>query len=682
MNLHVDLERVRIAHKTLRAELLAERSTDGHWVGQLASSPVATAAAVAALVVSHRSDAGAALLSSVPNGDHAVVVSAVQGDLSELLVESLHWLAQNQNEDGGWGETPGGPSNIAATMLARSAFGFTCVPARYAGLLDRADNYIAAQDGAAGLRRQFGKDRTLTAPILATCALAGLVPWRQVPTLAYELICLPQRWHRRLRLSVASYAMAAQVAVGMVKFHHDPPHNPLEYRARRWARTHSLAILQHMQPRDGGFADVVPQTAFVVMCLAAVGLQDHPIVQRGVEFLLASVRADASWPIVTNLSTWNTTLALNSLEVGQPVSNRTETLVVHGHHVPGSDSDLADDSQRLPDDKALDWLLAHQQTEVRPSIGARAGGWSWTDAPGALPETDGTSGALLVLARLRQRVSPVKGERVEQAARRGIGWLLGQQNSDGGWSMFARDWGTSPLDRSGADLTAHALQALAAWQRIGDTGQKRGRFLHHHAAGRLQTAAAIKRGVEFLGSEQRDDGSFDALQFGNLHFADQRNPVCGTSRVIAACAELDMLQSELAQRAARWLVATQHVGGGWGPPRTHLETSGSFRYGSSSWRAKDALAQFCTVEETALAVDALFPLADTSQVFAQAVERGLGWLTDAVEQDRHRRSTPIGLHFAGLWYNERLYPLLLAAGALSHAMEHLTAPREAVAPVG
>ena len=49
------------------------------------------------------------------------------------------------------------------------------------------------------------------------------------------------------------------------------------------------------------------------MSLASMGLAQHPIVRRGVEFLLASVRSDASWPIDTNLATWNTTLAMNAL---------------------------------------------------------------------------------------------------------------------------------------------------------------------------------------------------------------------------------------------------------------------------------------------------------------------------------------------------------------------------------
>ena len=39
----------------------------------------------------------------------------------------------------------------------------------------------------------------------------------------------------------------------------------------------------------------------------------HAVVGKGVEFLKGSVRKDGSWPIDTNLASWVTTLAVNSL---------------------------------------------------------------------------------------------------------------------------------------------------------------------------------------------------------------------------------------------------------------------------------------------------------------------------------------------------------------------------------
>ena len=67
---------------------------------------------------------------------------------------------------------------------------------------------------AEAVRRRYGKDRTFSVPILMTCALAGLVPWHEVPPLPFELACLPQSWYRFARLPVVSYALPALIAIG------------------------------------------------------------------------------------------------------------------------------------------------------------------------------------------------------------------------------------------------------------------------------------------------------------------------------------------------------------------------------------------------------------------------------------------------------------------------------------
>ena len=60
------------------------------------------------------------------------------------------------------------------------------------------------------------------------------------------------------------------------------------------------------------------------------------------------------------------------------------------------------------------------------------------------------------------------GQNTASAARAGLGWLLDLQNHDGGWPTFCRGWGHLPFDRSGTDLTAHALRALEnATNRVG-----------------------------------------------------------------------------------------------------------------------------------------------------------------------------------------------------------------------
>jgi squalene-hopene/tetraprenyl-beta-curcumene cyclase len=716
MNLHIDVERVIAAHDRVRADLLAERTLGGHWVGELASSPLATATAISALTLAH---------GSRPEERHNDLATAsrridaehvVRGSLSELIVESLHWLAQRQNDDGGWGDTDGGRSNPAATMLVQAAFRLTCVPAKYEGMTERAEEYIESQGGVAALKKWYGKDKTMLAPVLATSALAGLLPWRQVPALPFELACLPQAWHPRLRLPVVSCAIPALVAVGQLKFHHDSPQNPATRLARMTARKPSLAAVARMQPESGGFLEATPLTSFVVMSLASMGLTDHPIVERGIEFLLASVRSDASWPIDTNLATWNTTLAMNALASNEPQSTReqshsspddvgtinnawhetlrtdelnVETVVMHAapnrsaHDHEGND-DLNRQELKQFDEKCLDWLLGCQRFDLHPATGAKPGGWSWTDLAGGAPDADNTAGALLALAHRRDNCPPLKQHRLRLAARHAVEWLLELQNTDGGWPTFCRGWSALPFDRSASDLTAHVIRALAVWQRVWKTDPPAADNLTETSPATLDSrlTSAINAGVAFLAHQQRNDGSFVPLWFGNQHHPEGHNLVYGTARVLSMCAELGTLDSEMAQHAACWLLGVQHANGGWGPPRSSPATSLSNIYRPNAARAEDALASFCSVEETALAIEALLPLAESNQLCARSVQNGLNWLMDAVEQGRLGQPAPIGFYFAKLWYHERLYPMVFAASALNLAVHQLAPQRAEAVPVG
>ncbi len=680
MNLHVDSERLIAAYDTICSELLGNRTVGGHWVGELASSPLATATAVSALVLAHSNGRTEAALGSTSIAD------MLQGDLSELIVESVHWLAQRQNEDGGWGETEQGRSNVAATVLVQSAFRMTCVPAKYEGLIDRADEYLEAQGGSASLKKRSGRDKSLAAPILANAALAGLVPWRQVPALPFEYTGLPQSWYSHLHLPVVSYTIPVLAAVGQAKFYYDRPRNPFTRLMRLVSRKRSLAVLEQMQPDNGGFFESTPLTAFVVMSLASMGLAQHRVVRRGVEFLLASVRSDASWPIVTNLATWNTTLALNALsdhsaaEVNSHRVSADERMTVSSswqgtaHTTPPHNRSHADSL----DENCLDWLLDCQRNATNGYSGANEGGWAWTDLPGGVPETDDTAGALIALVRSRHRYPPLKQHRLHLAALHGVEWLLDIQNSDGGWPTFNRGWNMLPFDRSASDLTAHAVRSLGVWQRAWHSDA---RYVNLPATLDERLTAAIGQGLRFLENEQRNDGSFVPLWFGNQFHPEGHNLVYGTARVLIAATELGQMDGDMAQRAARWLLGVQHANGGWGPPRTSPATSLSNIYRSGTSRAEDALASFCSVEETSLAIEALLPLADSNQLYSRAVKNGLRWLVEAVEQGRLRQPAPIGFYFAKLWYHERLYPLVFAASAMKLAVRSAAPEQVVVAPV-
>src|SRR5262249_17306972 len=149
----------------------------GHWIGQLSGSAFATAAAISALAIAERQ-------APLQGGRFADEAREVR--FCELIMASVHWLADRQNPDGGWGDTDKSPSSLATTILVRSAFALTAVPADHPRILERADAYIKSHGGVRRLVRKSGRDRTFSAPVVTNAALAGLVPWRKVPGLPLE----------------------------------------------------------------------------------------------------------------------------------------------------------------------------------------------------------------------------------------------------------------------------------------------------------------------------------------------------------------------------------------------------------------------------------------------------------------------------------------------------------------
>jgi squalene-hopene/tetraprenyl-beta-curcumene cyclase len=475
-------------------------------------------------------------------------------------------------------------------------------------------------------------------PILTMCALAGLVEWHEVPRLPFELACLPQSWYRFARLPVVSYALPALIAIGQCIHYFRGTWNPITGFLRLLGKKRSLRVLERIQPSSGGYLEATPLTSFVVMSLAAVQEGEkgrggegekgrrgegetspaQRVIGKGIEFIVNSMRPDGSWPIDTNLSIWVTTLSINALAA-------------------------ADDLDAIPDSETtFRWLLAQQVKELHPYTGADPGGWGWSHSPGSVPDCDDTPGALLaLLSCVSPPLLPI-GEHEHPlhafddsfripswykdavqpviAARQ---WVQGLQNRDGGWPTFCRGWGQLPFDRSGADLTAHALRALALAQ---------------------------PRGLQYLERQQRLDGSWLPLWFGNQHAPDDINPTYGTAKVLAAYRDLNLLDSPEAQKGIAFLLSIQNADGGWGGA---MDTPSS-------------------VEETALVVEILCDRrlrlsGDTAKPQAP-VERGIDYLLKRVEDGTFTDASPIGFYFAKLWYFEKLYPIIFTVAALGRAL--------------
>jgi squalene-hopene/tetraprenyl-beta-curcumene cyclase len=607
--------------ETLTARLLACRTAGGYWEGRLASSALATATAIAALRMDGR---------------------ASPRDHRALVERGTEWLAMHQNEDGGWGDTVLSASNLSTTLLCWAALsmpdgpdvrGVRLQPDR-GNVIARAETWLRRAAGTLdpdALQRavleRYGSDRTFSAPILAMLALTGKLgsgarAWRRVPQLPFELAACPHRWFRWMRLPVVSYALPALVAIGQVRHHHAPTRNLLARAARSALRARTLDIARAMQPDSGGYLEAVPLTAFVTMSLVGAGTPRDHIVDRGIGFLVASAREDGNWPIDTNLATWVTTLAVLALtNVGRVRSAK-------GAADPPELNDLH---------RARQWLLDQQHRVEHPFTHARPGGWGWTDRSGAVPDADDTSGALVALRHLR-------ADDVD-AATAGLDWLLEIQNRDGGIPTFCRGWGALPFDRSTPDLTAHALEAWNGWHAAVVTTV------------RVRIAAAAARSVAYLARQQRPDGSWAPLWFGNEHAPGELNLTYGTARVVSGLATplargASPAAEVCARRGVAWLVEAQRADGGWGGAR-HAPAS---------------------IEETGLALAALAAWAAERPELGEALHRGAAWLVAATGEGARTPASPIGLYFARLWYFEELYPLVMSLAGLAAARSRMALP--------
>lgn len=629
MSVHVDGERLEAARVATLRRLTSAVNGQGVWVGELTGSPLATAVAVSALALAeqHVDDQPRA---GMPGHESWLSGVLFRGELTQLLMNSLRWLADRQNADGGWGDAAGGPSNLAATMAVRAALQLTGVPAKYAGLADRAEAYIDAHGGAAGLRQSCVSEPTLAAAVLTNYALADLGSWRQGPAQPFEIYCLPRRWRERWLGSGPSFAGAVFGALGAARYHHAKPRNPLVRLARRAALRPTLAAMAEMQPPSGGFLASTVATSFVVMSLASVGLGDKQVVRRGVEFLFATARPDGSWPIEADRAVWNTARAIEVLDMVDCAGGE------------GSSACHA------ATERAVDWLLARQQSEKLSGVRLACGGWSASGWDGGPASASVTAAALSALATSQRKRPRRRQEEIYQAAMSGLEWLLALEHEEGGWPEYRGERWVNE-DR-GAETTAEVLRGLDACQR-------ELRLAAHDAPMTRRVRAAISRGVAYLASRQRPDGSWAAAWFGNQRQADPENLIYGTAQVLATFDQLAMKDEEMALRGARWLAEVQDASGGWGA------VLGAAPAAVTKKGSEDAKPN-CSVEETAAAVAGLLPYRRVDPKIEQAVEAGLAWLCEGALGERLDDAAAIGLSLERFWYAERLLGTMLTARAL------------------
>jgi squalene-hopene/tetraprenyl-beta-curcumene cyclase len=531
----------------------------------------------------------------------------------ELDRKIANELLARQREDGTWAIWFEGPADLSTTIEAYAALKLAGVDPG-----SHARDYIRAEGGVSHAR------------VFTKCflALLGHWPWQWIPRLPPEVILLPPDgpfsvynfscWARQtvVPLSIVQALRPVRPAaidldeIGARPGQTKPPPRPGPIRrvafatAERWVRDR--------QEADGSWGGIQPPWVWSIVMLAALG---HGFED---ETLRAAVdgwdgftidEGDRLRPEACQSPIWDTALAVIALlDAGLPPSHPQlrragEWLVEEEVTVKG------------------DWAV--RRPELAP------GGWAFEFENDLYPDVDDTAVVALALRRL-----DLGGEAVD----RGLAWTAGMQSRSGGWGAFDVDNEALWLyklpfcdfgkvtDEPSSDVTAHALEALAP-----EPGYER----------------EVERGLDWLFSEQEDDGSW----FGRWGV----NHIYGTGAALPALAACGVPAGHPAVRAAiAWLDAVQRPDGGFG--------EGILSYADPSVRGRGP----ATPSQTAWA---LLGYDAAGEAGSEPAKRAVDWLcfvqrSNGDWDEDHYTGTGFPLDFMIRYHLYRLHFPLMALGRL------------------
>ncbi len=535
---------LRAAVERATACLLARQAADGHWVGELQGD-------------------------TILESEWVLLMAFLGREGDERVAKAARYILRQQQPDGGWSNYPGGPAELSVSVKAYFAL-------KLAGhhpdapYMSRARAVIRSLGGAA-------RCNSFTKFYLA---LLGQFPYANCPAVPPEMMLLP-RWAYVNIYAMSSWTRTIVVPLSIFYAHKpvrrlpprldiaelfldDPatplwPHPPTRRlltwtnfflgvdlvlkRCEKWLGPVRAAALRraerwmrrHFADSDG-LGAIFPPMIYTVVCLRCLGAADDSPEMRWALKQLDDlmIEEDGTLRLQPCFSpVWDTALTLNAL------ADAEQLQVDDGGAVAGG---LQAAVQR-----GVRWLLAKEcrrpgdWSQANPRL--EPGGWFFEYHNGFYPDTDDTAMVLMALAKAGHAAA-------RPAAERGLRWLLGMQNTDGGWAAFDRNINrevltrvpfadhNAMLDPSCPDITARALEALG---------------YHGYGVEHPQ----VKKALAFLERTQESAGCWPGRWGVNY--------IYGTWQVLTGLGSIGYDPGRpMVRRAVAWLKAVQQPGGGWG----------------------------------------------------------------------------------------------------------------------
>ena len=516
------------------------------------------------------------------------------------------YIFSRQLPDGSWPLYEGGSGNISATVKAYFALKTVgCDPAGE-----------AMRRACAWVRNNGGAERVnvFTRILLATF---GQIPWRTVPAMPAEIIWMPGWWF--FSLEKVSYWSRCVIVPLLLIFSFRPVQRGTDIRElfredpeslnhidsylpgicvencfillerllklldplvpgfiRRLSMRRLEAWMRERMRGEGGIGAIFPAMANAVYALKLLGYDaTDPDMKRGMQAIDDLVIEEQAQTYVQPCVSpvWDTCLSLSAL----------------------SEAGLQPDNEAIK--PATDWLFDKQVftrgdwTDKAPDL--ECGGWAFQFENDFYPDVDDTSMVVMALLRVGAHSHPDKKKRIAQA----VNWIIGMQNTDGGWGAFDIDNHHEYLnkipfadhkalvDPSTADLTGRCIEMLAM-------------------LGYNKTFPPIARAVEYLRRTQEPCGAW----FGRWGV----NYIYGTWAVLVGLGALgeDPKQPWL-RKAVKWLKDVQNSDGGWGESCDSYSDPALVGSGES------------TASQTAWALLGLMAMGETE---SEEVEKGINYL--------------------------------------------------------